>query len=90
MSGIIARLGNVLETVTIQNYPVIDTIKKEMIEAGAEGALMSGSGPTVFGIFTDEQKVMEAEKRIREKELSNQVYITKPIQKKDELSLMYY
>lgn len=90
LSGIIARLGNVLETVTIPNYPVIDTIKKEMIEAGAEGALMSGSGPTVFGIFTDEQKVMEAEKRIREKELSNQVYITKPIQNKDELSLMYY
>ncbi|KAA5805585.1 4-(cytidine 5'-diphospho)-2-C-methyl-D-erythritol kinase [Thermoanaerobacterium thermosaccharolyticum] len=44
-------LGNDLERVTIKNYPIIGEIKKKMIERGASGTLMSGSGPTVFGIF---------------------------------------
>ncbi len=46
-------LYNDLETVTIEHYPEIAAIKRFMLENGASGALMSGSGPTVFGIFPD-------------------------------------
>ena len=51
LAGISHLLGNVLESVTINEYPVIEKMKHCMIENGAMGALMSGSGPTVFGIF---------------------------------------
>ena len=47
-------MGNLLETVTIEKYPVIREIKEVMTEFGSLGAMMSGSGPTVFGIFADE------------------------------------
>lgn len=51
LAALSSRMGNVLETVTVSAYPVIDRIKKCMMSAGALGAMMSGSGPTVFGIF---------------------------------------
>lgn len=47
------NLGNVLETVTIPAHPEIAKIKETMMQEGALGSLMSGSGPTVFGIFDD-------------------------------------
>ena len=53
LSGITERLGNVLEQASIPAHPQIDEIKKIMVENGAEAALMSGSGPTVFGIFAE-------------------------------------
>ncbi len=56
LDGVTARLGNVLETVTIPDHPEIGAIKRIMLEHGAEGALMSGSGPTVFGIFKDREE----------------------------------
>lgn len=49
LQGIADKLGNVLETVTGKEYPVIQEIKDKMLEFGAIGSLMSGSGPTVFG-----------------------------------------
>ena len=55
VKGICENLSNVLETVTVKNNPVISGIKEKMIKNGAIGALMSGSGPTVFGIFEDER-----------------------------------
>lgn len=60
LKGITDRLGNVLETVTVPAYPVIQEIKEMILAAGAEGALMSGSGPTVFGIFTQEEQARHA------------------------------
>lgn len=48
------RMGNLLELVTVPQVPVIEQIKKEMKARGALGAMMSGSGPTVFGLFTEE------------------------------------
>lgn len=60
LSSVITRLGNVLETVTIPQYPVIDEIKEKMLAFGADNALMSGSGPTVFGLFTNSQKAEQA------------------------------
>ncbi|MDD3393653.1 MAG: 4-(cytidine 5'-diphospho)-2-C-methyl-D-erythritol kinase [Clostridia bacterium] len=60
-------LGNVLETVTIPMYPKIAQLKEEMLHLGAEGALMSGSGPTVFGLFKEEENAKEAAEAIRKK-----------------------
>ena len=51
--GISSRLGNVLEPVTREMCPEIEKIERAMKSFGAEGTLMSGSGPTVFGLFTD-------------------------------------
>lgn len=59
LEKIAADMGNVLETVTIPHYPAIAEIKEHMLEHGAVGAMMSGSGPTVFGLF-DEEKIAEA------------------------------
>lgn len=66
LSGISSKLKNVLEEVTIPEYPVIDDIKKTMRSLGADNALMSGSGPTVFGIFTDINAGETAYKKCKE------------------------
>lgn len=76
LQGIVSRLGNVLETVTVKKHTIINTIKQCMLENGALGSLMSGSGPTVFGIFTDEQKAQKAKDEIEEKQLAKQVFVT--------------
>ena len=83
LSGITQRMANVLETVTVKAYPVIHRIKTVMKETGAENALMSGSGPTVFGIFEDEAKAYEAKTQIRSSGLARQVYVTKPYNYKE-------
>ena len=69
-------MGNVLESVTIPLYPVIDTIKQDMMKHGAINAMMSGSGPTVFGIFPDEQTALDCQAFLKEKGDARQVYIT--------------
>ena len=74
LKGITDRLGNVLETVTVPAYPVIQEIKEIMLAAGAEGALMSGSGPTVFGIFTEEEQARHAAELIGG--VAKQIFVT--------------
>ena len=69
-------MGNVLEKVTVPMHPEIEEIKQEMKEAGALGAMMSGSGPTVFGLFESRVAARAAQRNIREKELTRQVYVT--------------
>ena len=76
LEGILNRMGNVLENVTVKTYPVIDSLKKRMIDLGAAGSLMSGSGPTVFGIFLEEAKVQEAYAQIKKEQLAKQIFIT--------------
>lgn len=76
LDGITRRMGNVLETVTVREYPVIDKIKCLMKADGAVNALMSGSGPTVFGIFTDRDCALRAAEQIRIKELAKQIFVT--------------
>lgn len=74
-----AGLGNVLETVTISQYPVIARLKNRMKELGAVNSLMSGSGPTVFGIFTSPAAASNAYEELRYGEgakLAKQVYLT--------------
>lgn len=77
LKGITDRMGNVLETVTVREYPVIDRIKKRMCELGAENALMSGSGPTVFGIYKEKEMAENTAKEIREEKLAGAVFVTR-------------
>lgn len=76
VAGVAARMGNVLEQVTVPLYPVIRTIKEDMMAQGAFNAMMSGSGPTVFGIFPDEQTALGCQAYLKEKGDAKQVYIT--------------
>ncbi|MCI8374723.1 MAG: 4-(cytidine 5'-diphospho)-2-C-methyl-D-erythritol kinase [Lachnospiraceae bacterium] len=70
--------GNVLETVTIPAYPVIQKLKDTMLRAGALGALMSGSGPTVFGIFESRQAAKRAYGVLKRGHLAKQIFLTTP------------
>ena len=70
-----ASMGNVLESVTIEDYPIIEKIKDAMKEAGALNAMMSGSGPTVFGIFKERRAAREAGQRIKAMHLDKQIYV---------------
>lgn len=72
------RGGNVLETVTVPAYPVIQKIKDMMEEGGAAAALMSGSGPTVFGIFEDRTQARRAMSALRRARLARQLFLTTP------------
>ncbi len=56
-ADVCAGLGNVLESVTLGRYPEVRQIKEVMKRLGADGVLMSGSGPTVFGLVSKESKV---------------------------------
>lgn len=76
LEAMCASMGNVLESVTGQVCPIIGQIEKVMEENGAIKAMMSGSGPTVFGIFTDKDKAEQAAAKIREQKLTEQVYIS--------------
>lgn len=76
LKGIAAHMGNVLESVTIPSYPVIAQIKEEMVREGALNAMMSGSGPTVFGLFDNETLARQAYRKLREGNLAKQVYLT--------------
>ena len=79
VAGIADNLCNVLETVTVAKYPQIGEIKKIMIEKGALNSLMSGSGPTVFGIFTDYEKAKECNDYLRKSRLVKSAYGAEPV-----------
>ena len=74
------RLENVLETVTIKEYPIIEKVKKHLMDQGAKGALMSGSGPTIFAIFEDKKTADDAMESLRSIEDIKQAYVVRPIQ----------
>ena len=76
LPGIAADMGNVLETVTIPAYPVISEIKEHMLEHGALNTMMSGSGPTVFGLFDKEETAEVAYEAMKASGLAKQVYLT--------------
>ena len=76
LQGILDRMENVLETVTVSAYPVIQTIKDRMKELGAINSLMSGSGPTVFGIFVEKDMARRAYDKLEEEQLAKQIFLT--------------
>jgi 4-diphosphocytidyl-2-C-methyl-D-erythritol kinase len=59
-------LCNDLEQVAVKKFPEINTIKTALLDLGAHGAIMSGSGPTVFGLFQGLQQASLALKRIEQ------------------------
>ena len=77
--GITERMGNVLQDVTIPAYPEVERIKEQMKALGAVNAMMSGSGPTVFGIFDNEEKAQKACQKLRESGSCQQVFLTVPV-----------
>lgn len=76
LDGVCQRMENVLETVTETKYPVISKIKKLLKDAGAENSLMSGSGPTVFAIFKEEEAAEKALERVVNSGLAKQSFVT--------------
>lgn len=78
ISNICKNLSNTLEDVTIKNNPVISGIKEKMIKNGAKAALMSGSGPTVFGIFDSEADAKKSADSFYKQ--YKEVYVCKTIQ----------
>lgn len=75
LQKIAASMGNVLEAVTIREYPVIEEIKSAMKASGALNAMMSGSGPTVFGIFADRKTAKEAQQKLKQMHIAKQIYL---------------
>nr|WP_320011805.1 4-(cytidine 5'-diphospho)-2-C-methyl-D-erythritol kinase [uncultured Desulfobulbus sp.] len=71
-------LVNDLERVTLKKYPELERIKHEMLALGADGSLMSGSGPTLFGIFKDQQRAQGALSLFQEQ--FSQVFLVEPLQ----------
>lgn len=76
LEGITRRMENVLETVTVKHYPIIEEMKEFLKEQGAMNALMSGSGPTVFGIFKKEETAKAAYEAMLRRGFTDQVYLT--------------
>jgi 4-diphosphocytidyl-2-C-methyl-D-erythritol kinase len=62
---ICSLLGNVLESVTLKMYPEVKHIKEQMMRLGADAVLMSGSGPTVFGLFQHESRLQRVYNGLR-------------------------
>jgi len=71
-------LYNELEAVTIRKYPELGRIKDELLADGAHGALMSGSGPTVFGLFEDEAQAQKSVARFAQRFPRN-VFLARPL-----------
>lgn len=74
--GATKLFGNVLENVTEKEYPIIREIKDAMLEYGAISSLMSGSGPTVFGLFDDTKLAEKAFYQFKVGDLGKQIYLT--------------
>lgn len=66
LESVANNMKNVMEKPMIEEYPIIQEIKNTMTNYGALGALMSGSGATVFGLFDDEEKLLFTEKKLKQ------------------------
>lgn len=71
-------MDNILQTVTIKEYPVIEEIKERMMERGALISLMSGSGPTVFGIYDSQPAIQAAYQYFLQSDYGKTVHMTRP------------
>ena len=71
-------MENVLEQVTAAAHPEITGIRRQMLETGALGARMSGSGPTVFGLYPDRQSAEAAMQALRQTGAAAQICLTEP------------
>ncbi len=78
LSSLCAHMENILEMVTIPLHPVISEIKEDMLSDGAIQSLMSGSGPTVFAIYTDAESAVKAQISLQEKYPDFRCILTRP------------
>lgn len=76
IDAIASNMCNVLETVTEKKYPIIKTIKEKMLNNGAKGAIMSGSGPTVFGIYHSKHQAQKTAYKLKLEYLVGDVFVT--------------
>ena len=76
LKGIASNMENILENVTIHDYPFIQVIKDIMNDFGALNSLMSGSGPTVFGLFDNKANAERAAVALREIDDVGDVIVT--------------
>lgn len=76
LKGIAANMGNILEKVTVTENPIIQKIKDYMVGFGALNSLMSGSGPTVFGLFDNKANAERAAVTLREIDVVGDVIVT--------------
>lgn len=78
LNGVANKIDNLLATVTEPAYPIIKTLRTTLDSEGALGALMSGSGPTVFGIFSSEEKATAALEKLHNTVAFKQGFVTTP------------
>lgn len=76
IDGVINTLGNVMEVVTEREVPDVARLKKRLLELGARGSLMSGSGTTVFGIFDKKEAASEAYYTLKNEELDAKIFLS--------------
>ena len=79
LQGVTDKFLNVLEYVTAENHKEIGELERIMMEGGALNAMMSGSGPTVFGIFEEKESAEAVKEDIIAKDLANQVFVTEAV-----------
>ena len=79
--GICDRCANVLEDVTAPSRPIIGEMERDMKKMGALCSIMSGSGPTVFGIFDDESAARKCRNHMRDKYSGSRIFLTRPSNK---------
>ena len=77
LKGLADSICNVLEEVTIPDYPIVQEIKDKLMANGALNAMMTGSGPTVFGLFDDKKKATAAVDSLKESRILEQLYLVK-------------
>ena len=76
LRGVTERMANVLEYVTAEKHPEIKMLEEKMMELGAMKAMMSGSGPTVYGIFEDRETAERAASEIEKLDIVEQLFVT--------------
>lgn len=79
LNELASHMDNILQTVTIKNYPIITKIKEQLLELGALTSLMSGSGPTVFGIYDKKEIAEKAYEILKTQSLGKEIFLTEPI-----------
>ena len=84
VQGMIEPMDNVLASVTEEKYEIIKEIKQSMEKSGAIKAMMSGSGPTVFGIFDTMVQAARAYDSIKENGLAREIFISKFVNPQEE------
>ena len=81
LRGVCDRCANVLEDVTAPSRPIIGEMERDMKKMGALCSIMSGSGPTVFGIFDDESSARKCRNHMRDKYSGSRIFLTRPSNK---------